>query len=275
MTGRWKARFVLATLAGLAACASAGRAPDGLGPTPHLVTALAVLPAIPAVDGPLRIDVVYPPDSAAITARDSTFIFGSTGSGRAALSINGAPVRVAPNGAFLAFLPVPADGVYRIRATRDVETASLDHTVVAPQPPSVPDSGATILVESIEPRGGIAWPAASRSWFRFLGTAGGLASVQSGTANGVDDRAPLAGGPGRDAANFQRVPGQASPRRPVFPNTPVRCPRRNGSPPTAAQRAALAPPCAAPHPGRATPAVRLVVNADTALAPVPVAAART
>ena len=44
------------------------------------------------------------------------------GSGRATLMINGAPVDVAPNGAFLAFLPVPQDGRYvLVRTYSDVD----------------------------------------------------------------------------------------------------------------------------------------------------------
>ena len=38
-----------------------GVAPEELMPTPHPVTA-AALPFIPEVDGPLAIDVVYPPE---------------------------------------------------------------------------------------------------------------------------------------------------------------------------------------------------------------------
>jgi N-acetylmuramoyl-L-alanine amidase len=69
---------------------------------------LAGPPPIPPRGGPLVIDVVYPRDSALITARDSNFIFGSVGNGEARLTINGRPVPVEPNGAFLAWLPVPA-----------------------------------------------------------------------------------------------------------------------------------------------------------------------
>jgi N-acetylmuramoyl-L-alanine amidase len=102
------------------------------------------LPAIPAADGPLSLEVGYPREGAMITARDSNFIFGSTGSGRTRLTINDIPADVAPNGGFLAFLPVPGDGVYRLRATRDGETASLDHTVRVPAPAAAPGGGAVI-----------------------------------------------------------------------------------------------------------------------------------
>jgi N-acetylmuramoyl-L-alanine amidase len=83
------------------------------------------LPAVPFVDTALGIRVVYPPTDAEINARDSTFIFGSVGSGRATLSINGVAVPVYPNGAFLAFLPVPPRTApsYSIVAVRDADTA--------------------------------------------------------------------------------------------------------------------------------------------------------
>jgi N-acetylmuramoyl-L-alanine amidase len=70
-------------------------------------TAPGTLPPVPARTGPIAIDVVYPGENAQVAVRDSTFIFGSVGTGEAQLRINGAPVEVAANGAFLAFLPVP------------------------------------------------------------------------------------------------------------------------------------------------------------------------
>jgi N-acetylmuramoyl-L-alanine amidase len=67
------------------------------------------LPPVPEVRGPLQINVVYPKPNQMLTARDSNFIFGSVGSGDAALNINGVAVPVWPNGAFMGWLPVPAD----------------------------------------------------------------------------------------------------------------------------------------------------------------------
>jgi N-acetylmuramoyl-L-alanine amidase len=89
----------------------------------------APLPPIEAVDGPLAVTVVYPPAAAApLPDVDSTFLFGSTGSGRASLTINGTPVDVAPDGAFLAWLPLPDDtiAVFHLVARRDEERDSLD-----------------------------------------------------------------------------------------------------------------------------------------------------
>src|ERR1700741_1140071 len=75
-----------------------------LTPAP-LPAANPKLPPVPEVRGPLRINVVYPKADQMLTVRDSNFIFGSVGSGDAALHINGIPVPVWPNGAFMGWLP--------------------------------------------------------------------------------------------------------------------------------------------------------------------------
>ena len=60
-----------------------------------------------SVEGPLNPKVVFPERNQVIGVRDSNFIFGSVGNGHAKLTINGTSVPVAPNGTFLAYLPVP------------------------------------------------------------------------------------------------------------------------------------------------------------------------
>ncbi len=55
----------------------------------------------------MAIKVQYPSANALIAARDSTFLLGSVGLGGASLSVNGAPVVVHPNGAFLAWVAMP------------------------------------------------------------------------------------------------------------------------------------------------------------------------
>lgn len=145
--------FVLGIAVLAAGCASAGPAP---APSPAPLpgsTPRAALPAIPAADGALDLRVAYPSEGARVTARDSTFIFGQTGSGRATLTINGAPVEVAPNGAFLAFLPVPTDGVYRLQATRDAETAAREFKVEIPARTVTGPTGPTIT--SVSPSGAL------------------------------------------------------------------------------------------------------------------------
>lgn len=161
----------------LAGCAASGGGAPEMMPPPVPVQAAEDLPRIPAVDGPLQLTVVYPLEGAVVAASDSNFIFGATGSGRATLTINGTPVPVQPNGAYLAFLPVPADSTYRLEATKDGETARLERRILPVLPPSIPADSPAILRESIQPRGPIALPAGEPIEVSFLGRAGGLASL--------------------------------------------------------------------------------------------------
>src|SRR5215510_4845579 len=66
------------------------------------------LPSIAAVHGPLSIKVIYPAPDDLIEVEDSSFLLGSVGDGDATLTIDGRPIPVAPNGAFLAWVPYPA-----------------------------------------------------------------------------------------------------------------------------------------------------------------------
>jgi N-acetylmuramoyl-L-alanine amidase len=92
---------------------------------PPVVLARAALPPVPDVDGPLVVHVVYPQPNQHITSRDSNFIFGSLGTGKALLTINGAPVRVWPNGAFMAYManPPASSPKYDLVAVRGADTA--------------------------------------------------------------------------------------------------------------------------------------------------------
>ena len=76
------------------------------------------LPPIPMVDGPLKATIIYPEADGVRPNVKRNFIFGSTGNGRASVTVNGTEVRVAPNGAFLGFLPVGRTG-YEVIATLD------------------------------------------------------------------------------------------------------------------------------------------------------------
>lgn len=133
------------------------------------------LPPVPARTGTLRISVAYPGENAAVAA-DSNFIFGTVGRGDATLTIDGAPVEVAPNGAFLGFLPVPADGVYRLQATAGGETQSRELRVRATGGRSAA-APSGIVASSITPRGTMTGYAGERVTVRFRGPAGGRARV--------------------------------------------------------------------------------------------------
>ena len=98
--------MLLAALA--TACASGGAGvASGAANEP---SAAPVWPAIPRAEGPLTIRVQYPPANAVVAARDSTFLLGTVNHGAATLTINGAPVAVLPNGAFLAWVAMPPRG---------------------------------------------------------------------------------------------------------------------------------------------------------------------
>lgn len=163
----------------------------------------ADLPSIPIIDGPLRITITYPLPDAQLPPVDSNFIFGSTGTGRARLTINGAGIEVAPNGAFLAFLPVPPDGVYDIEATEDGQTVTREYRVRTTPPPLVPATGATILTNTIQPTGALALRYGQTFELSFLGTSGGQATLRLPDGDRVRlVEQPLATGASADVANF-------------------------------------------------------------------------
>ena len=93
MVSTWR-RGALFLLAGLAACArSSSPAPTPptldmrpAGPGRDTTAAAGALPAVPRVRGPLQIRVVYPPPDAVVSARDSSFLLGSVGTGDATLT---------------------------------------------------------------------------------------------------------------------------------------------------------------------------------------------
>lgn len=161
---------LLALLGGFAACAPAmtpgAPAPEGVR-----------LPPIPRSDGALDIEVVYPPEGARIAAPDSTFVFGNVGRGGASLTINGASVPVEANGAWLAFLPVPADGQYRLVATADGASEELVRTVQVPAAAATPSTALRIVPGSISPSGTITGFAGESFEVRFRGTPGGFARL--------------------------------------------------------------------------------------------------
>jgi N-acetylmuramoyl-L-alanine amidase len=130
-----------------AATASCSTAPGRPAPAPTPAPAPIVraplppanpkLPPVPDVRGPLQINVVYPKPDQLLTARDSNFIFGSVGSGDAALEINGVPVPVWPNGAFMGWLRVPPDSAprYDLVAANSTSTARLTLPIKVPPAP--------------------------------------------------------------------------------------------------------------------------------------------
>lgn len=95
------------------------------------------LPPVPEVRGPLKVIVAYPRPEQLLTVRDSNFVFGSVGTGDAALRINGVAVPVWPNGAFMGWLPVPPDSAprYELLASAGTERARLILPIRIPPAP--------------------------------------------------------------------------------------------------------------------------------------------
>lgn len=163
MTPRHLSRLA-SLLAITSACAATPARPTGSG-VPAVADAAAAQGSKPAVEidsvvGPLDLVVRYPAAGAVIDAGDSSFMFGSTGSGDAVLTINGAPVRVAPNGAWLAWVALPRDSVMRFELVARTPRETRRTELVARRPARFqpPASGAWIDPGSIEPRGQVTWP---------------------------------------------------------------------------------------------------------------------
>src|SRR2546430_9209137 len=81
---------------------------------------------------PLQLSIVYPGPTDVVQAHDSCFLFGAVrgGAGPVTLSVNGTPVRVFANGAWIAWLPLPDDtlAVFRLVARADGDSALQDWT---------------------------------------------------------------------------------------------------------------------------------------------------
>jgi N-acetylmuramoyl-L-alanine amidase len=113
------------------------------------------LPAVPAVRGPLAVRVVHPTEGLLLGV-DSTFVFGSVGSGDAALTINGVRVPVAANGAFLAWLPVPSarSPRYELVASAGRDTARAGVRIRRPVRRALAATGPLVVDSaSLQPRG--------------------------------------------------------------------------------------------------------------------------
>ena len=161
------------------------------------------------MDGPLDLRVSYPRDSASIATRGDNFIFGSAGTGDARVWINDREVEVQPNGGFLAFIPVPSDGVYRLRAQADGASATLEVPVRLPAPPPAAADSFRIVAGSVYPRGGWAALPGERIDVGFQGTSGGAARLifPDGSAIPLVQGEASRGG----ATDFEVTPGADAP----------------------------------------------------------------
>lgn len=154
----WRTLAPVFVALGCAPRVQAPAAPLPLAAVPDSGSA-APLPSIPSVAGPLALHVVYPSDKDLVDAGDTSFIFGSTGNGTASLTINDVPVRVWPNGAFLAWMPFPPDSLmhFHLAARAGADTASLDYVARRVRRFVPPAAGAWIDTSAVEPKGLVWW----------------------------------------------------------------------------------------------------------------------
>ena len=120
------------------------------------------LPAIKPVTGPLDLNVVYPAKGDLVSAGEWSFLFGSTGTGDARLTINGDSVKVWPNGAFLAWLRFPPDSVmaFNLVAVRTGGARDSMTYRVRRAPRAAPQTTPLwIDTLSFKPQGRVWWPA--------------------------------------------------------------------------------------------------------------------
>lgn len=117
------------------------------------------LPPVPANSGPLGIRVVYPPAGATVSA-DSSFMFGSVGRGDARFAINGRPVHVWPNGAWLAWVAFPAESIMRFHLVASTTTDTVQDTLSLRRPVSARGGDSLwVDVATASPSGRVWWPA--------------------------------------------------------------------------------------------------------------------
>lgn len=130
-------------------------------PLPELVIPVTPnLPPVPPAHGPLTLRVAYPTPGDRVEAGDSSFIFGTTADGDAALTINGQRVLVWPNGAWLGWIRFPADSVMRfdLVARTATDSARLEYAARRAFRYRAPPSGLWVDTTSFGPSGRVWWP---------------------------------------------------------------------------------------------------------------------
>ena len=125
---------------------------------PESLLSRSELHAAPQVQDPIGLRVIYPALTDVVRARDSSFLFGSVADGKTNVTINGHPVRVWPNGAWLAWIPFPPDTLmhFTIEARAGQDSAVLVYPVRRDRgsvPREVSEGSAWIDSVSLSPQG--------------------------------------------------------------------------------------------------------------------------
>lgn len=148
---------IFAAAAGILASCARPSPPPPATPVATPADSIPALPPIALAEDSLAIRVQYPAAGSLVDARDTNFIFGTVGNGRASLSIDGHAVPVLPNGAWLAWLPVPTgdSARYELVAVAGGDTARLTVPIRVrpPRPLFFPDSGPLVDSATLSPGG--------------------------------------------------------------------------------------------------------------------------
>lgn len=142
----------------------------------------------------LSVDVVYPKEGQTVFASDSTFIFGSVNEGVGEVFVNGDPVQVYRNGAFMGYVPVePGEFVFRCLAVSEFDSALAERTVVIPpQAVASPSDSVVIDTHYLLPQDDLQLIADDVIHVAFKGTPGLFASF---SIPGVVENVPMVEAP--------------------------------------------------------------------------------
>ncbi len=104
---------------------------------------------------------MYPTPDALIQLRDSSFLFGSAGTGDAEVTVNGYPAQVSPNGAWIAWIPFPPDSLMQFTIEGRTATEHAQLLLAVRRAGSARDRwGDALWLDSLSlsPRGRVWWP---------------------------------------------------------------------------------------------------------------------
>jgi N-acetylmuramoyl-L-alanine amidase len=157
----------------------------------------ATIPAIPDARGTFALQVRYPRAGSVLAIGDSTFLIGNVGDGRATLTIDGATIPVAPNGAWLAWVAIPRDSAVSLRLEARLGERVLRATFPLVRAEWARRTGAWFIPGSLQPTGQLWLPRGEPLTLTVLAAPGASIVLQ------------LAGG--------EQIPFGPTPSRPLLP----------------------------------------------------------
>ncbi len=126
----------------------------------------------------IKIEIVYPKEGSQVIAAESTFVFGNVSPVEASFSVNGIPIALYPNGAFLAYVPVtPGYFAFQCLAVSGSDTSrAVRHVYIPFYLASSPAEELVIDTSYVFPRVDCELPPGEQFKVAFKGTPGCQAS---------------------------------------------------------------------------------------------------